>query len=62
MPEPTVPITVRISPRLKAAVVRQTRRDHLSLTDVVRIFFLAYAKGEIEIDLVTKMKDKVLAS
>tara|TARA_Y100000310_G_C20606912_1_gene775975 strand:- start:1187 stop:1381 length:195 start_codon:yes stop_codon:yes gene_type:complete len=50
----TVATTVRLSPRIKTAAARQARRDHLSFSDVVRVLLLAYAKGEIEIDVRAK--------
>lgn len=53
----TVPLTVRISPRLKAAFERQAKRDHLSQSDVVRVLLLAYAKGEISVDVIAKITD-----
>tara|TARA_Y100000310_G_scaffold145788_1_gene145191 strand:+ start:123 stop:311 length:189 start_codon:yes stop_codon:yes gene_type:complete len=53
----TVATTVRLSPRVKSAAARQARRDHLSFSDVVRVLLLAYAKGDIEIEVNAKMKD-----
>ena len=58
MQDASVPITVRISPRVKAAVTRQMRRDHLSLSDVVRVLLLAYAKGEITIDVTARSRTR----
>ena len=40
------------------AVARQARRDHLSFSDVVRVLLLAYAKRDIEIDVIAEMKEK----
>lgn len=54
----TVTTTVRLSPRVKTAAARQARRDHLSFSDVLRVLLLAYAKGNIEIDVIAKMKDE----
>lgn len=55
----TTAVTVRISPRVKTAAARQARRDHLSFSDVVRVLLLAYAQGEVEIEVKAKRK-KVL--
>ncbi len=52
----TAVTTVRLSPRVKEAAARQGRRDHLSFSDVVRVLLLAYAKGEIKIDVKAKGK------
>lgn len=48
--------TVRLSPKVKAAAARQARRDHLSFSDIVRVLLLAYAKGDIEIEVKAKRK------
>jgi len=50
MQDPTV--TFRLNPRIKAAVMRQARRDELSFSDVVRVLLKAYAKGETRIGVV----------
>ena len=53
-------VTFRLNPRLKAAVLRQARRDELSFSDVVRILLKAYATGEVTVG-VTKVSKKALA-
>jgi antitoxin component of RelBE/YafQ-DinJ toxin-antitoxin module len=49
MPETDVTLNVRISPRIKLAAERQSKRDELSLSDVTRMLLKAYAKGDITI-------------
>jgi antitoxin component of RelBE/YafQ-DinJ toxin-antitoxin module len=49
MPTTDTILTVRISPRIKMAAERQSKRDELSLSDVTRMLLKAYAKGDIRI-------------
>ncbi len=42
-------LTIRLDPRLKAAVMRQAKRDRLSLSDAMRLLLFAYAKGEVKL-------------
>ena len=42
-------LSTRISPRIKTAAERQSKRDELSLSDVTRMLLKAYAKGDISI-------------
>ena len=54
MPETDVYISCRISPRIKTAVERQSKRDELSISDVQRVLLKAYAKGDITIGVLQK--------
>jgi len=47
-------VTIRLSPRIKTAVMRQARRDSLSFSDVVRILLKAYAKGDVKVKVEQK--------
>lgn len=55
MPSTDTAISVRLSPRIKTAAERQSKRDELSLSDVTRMLLKAYAKGDIDIDVVVRM-------
>lgn len=54
MPETDVHLSTRISPRIKLAAERQSKRDELSLSDVTRMLLKAYAKGDISITIQEK--------
>ena len=58
MPQDTL-VSFRLDPRVKSSVLRQTRRDDLSFSDVIRVLLKAYAKGEVKITVRAKQK-KVL--
>ncbi|MBT5468735.1 hypothetical protein HOK40_03545 [Candidatus Peregrinibacteria bacterium] len=51
MPETDAILSTRISPRIKLAAERQSKRDELSLSDVTRMLLKAYAKGDIKISV-----------
>jgi len=55
MPETDVHLSTRISPRIKLAAERQSKRDELSLSDVTRMLLKAYAKGDITITVEGKI-------
>ncbi|MCK5018448.1 MAG: hypothetical protein KAS32_15420 [Candidatus Peribacteraceae bacterium] len=57
MPEADVNLSVRISPRIKMAAERQSKRDELSLSDVTRMLLKAYAKGDIDIVICADKKN-----
>ncbi len=56
MPDTDVNISVRISPRIKMAAERQSKRDELSLSDVTRMLLIAYAAGDVAVEVKAKKK------
>ena len=58
MPKTDVIMSLRISPRIKMAAERQCKRDELSLSDATRMLLKAYAKGDIDVNVVMDLKSK----